>query len=221
MLSMTTMLTTPTSGYDDSMRSPTPTPENRSYHHGDLRAALLAAAERTLREKGVGSLSLRELARDVGVSHAAPGRHFKDKQALLNALALAGYDRMAQALEAADDPALPFQDHLTALARSYLGFALANAELLELMYARKHEPDASDQMAAAIDRTFGFLERAVAAAQQRGEIVEGSPEQLTLIVGATLQGLAAFAVTGTLATDEALAAVEEVVRQLLHGLAPR
>ena len=58
-------------------------PESRPYHHGDLRAALLAAAERTLRDKGVGSLSLRELAREVGVSHAAPGRHFKDKQALL------------------------------------------------------------------------------------------------------------------------------------------
>lgn len=82
-------------------------PESRPYHHGDLRAALLAAAESTLREKGVGALSLRELAREVGVSHAAPGRHFKDKQALLNALALTGYERLGRALSAADDPALP------------------------------------------------------------------------------------------------------------------
>ena len=71
---------------------PAEKPETRPYHHGDLRSALLAAAERTLRDKGTSaSLSLRELARDIGVSHAAPGRHFKDKQALLNALALVGY----------------------------------------------------------------------------------------------------------------------------------
>lgn len=75
---------------------PAEKPETRPYHHGDLRSALLAAAERTLRDKGTASLSLRELARDLGVSHAAPGRHFKDKQALLNALALVGYDRMAR-----------------------------------------------------------------------------------------------------------------------------
>ena len=56
----------------------------RRYHHGDLRSALLRSAECALREKGAAALSLRELARDLGVSHAAPGRHFKDKQALLD-----------------------------------------------------------------------------------------------------------------------------------------
>ncbi|MCT9077210.1 TetR/AcrR family transcriptional regulator [Streptomyces fulvoviolaceus] len=196
-------------------------PETRPYHHGGLRSALLASAERTLREKGVGSLSLRELARDVGVSHAAPGRHFKDKQALLNALALSGYERMAQALDAADDPGLPFQPRLTALARAYLGFALDNAALLELMYARKHEPDAAEQMAAAVDRTVGHLERAVAAAQQRGEIIDGDPAHLTLVVGAALHGLASFTANDMVATDAAMAAVEEVVQHLLHGLKPR
>jgi AcrR family transcriptional regulator len=55
------------------------------------------------------------------VSHAAPGRHFKDKQALLDALALAGYERLGQALDAAYDPALPLELRLTALARGYLG----------------------------------------------------------------------------------------------------
>ncbi|MDQ0761897.1 AcrR family transcriptional regulator [Streptomyces canus] len=200
---------------------PAEKPETRPYHHGDLRSALLAAAERTLRDKGSASLSLRELARDLGVSHAAPGRHFKDKQALLNALALVGYDRMAEALEAADEPALPLQDRLTVLARAYLGFAIDNAELLELMYARKHEPDAAEQMAAAIDRTVGALERAVAAAQQRGEIVDGDPEQLTLVVGTALHGLASFAVTGKFTTEAAMTAVSGLVHHLMYGLKPR
>ena len=196
-------------------------PESRPYHHGDLRAALLAAAERTLRDKGVGALSLRELAREVGVSHAAPGRHFKDKQALLNALALAGYDRLSRALGAAEDPALPLEPRLTALARAYLGFAIDNSELLELMYARKHEPDASEQMATAVERTVGSLERVLADAQKRGEIIAGDPEELNLVTGAALHGMAGFIAAGWLTPQAALAGVEGLVHHLLNGLKPR
>lgn len=203
------------------MHTPTPTPDSRPYHHGDLRAALLASAERTLREKGVGSLSLRELARDVGVSHAAPGRHFKDKQALLNALALSGYERLAQTLAATDDPALPVQPRLTALARTYLGFSIDNAELLELMYTRKHDPDAAEQLAVAVDRTVGSLERVIADAQQRGEIIEGDPAQLTLALGATLHGIAAFAANHMVDPQAALDDIPHLVHLLLHGLKPR
>ncbi|MBD0418897.1 TetR/AcrR family transcriptional regulator [Streptomyces sp. NPDC052309] len=198
-----------------------PMPKSRPYHHGDLRATLLAAAEHTLRERGAGSLSLRELAREVGVSHAAPGRHFKDKQALLNALALDGYDRLGQALDAADDPALALEPRLTALARAYLGFAIDNAELLELMYARKHDPDASEQMAAAVERTVGKLAQVVADAQKRGEIIAGAPEELNLVTGATLHGMAAFIAGGMLTPEAALAGVETLVHHLLHGLKPR
>ncbi|CCK29132.1 TetR family transcriptional regulator [Streptomyces davaonensis JCM 4913] len=196
-------------------------PETRPYHHGDLRTALLTAAERTLREKGTASLSLRELAREVGVSHAAPGRHFKDKQALLNALALTGFERLARVLAAAEDPALPLEPRLTALARAYLGFAIDNAELLELMYARKHEPDASEQMAVAVEQTIGSLDRILADAQRRGEIIEGDPEQLNLVTGATLHGVADFISAGWLTPEAALAGVDGLVHVLLHGLKPR
>ncbi|WP_210592485.1 TetR/AcrR family transcriptional regulator [Streptomyces sp. GESEQ-35] len=194
---------------------------SRPYHHGDLRSALLATAERTLREKGVAALSLRELAREIGVSHAAPGRHFKDKRALLNALALTGYDRLAQTLDAADDPALPLQPRLNELARAYLRFSIDNAALLELMYARKHEPDAAEQMAAGIDSTIGSLDRVLADAQKRGEIIEGDPEHLTLLMGATLHGLASMTAAGMLTPEAAFGSVDELVHHLLHGLKPR
>src|SRR5918995_4141085 len=76
----------------------------RPYHHGSLRPALLTAAERALARGG--DLSLRGLAREIGVSHAAPRRHFPDKQALLDALAQDGFERlgreMAEALRAAE-----------------------------------------------------------------------------------------------------------------------
>lgn len=200
---------------------PSSSTQSRPYHHGDLRSALLATAERTLRDKGAAALSLRELAREIGVSHAAPGRHFKDKQSLLDALALAGFGRMAETLEAADDPALPLEPRLTALARAYLGFALDNAALLELMYARKHAPDTADvasDMAAAMDRTVGTLERLIADGQRRGEIVEGDPAALTLFLGATLHGYASFAANETLTRESVLADTADLVHRTLHGL---
>ncbi|MGW5495860.1 TetR/AcrR family transcriptional regulator [Streptomyces olivaceoviridis] len=196
-------------------------PAPRPYHHGDLRAALLKSAERTLRDKGVGALSLRELARDVGVSHAAPGRHFKDKQALLDALALDGYERMNQALTAADRPDRPFEERMTALARAYLGFAVENPELLELMFARKHDPDSSAQLAAAVDRSLNTFTRLVADAQEQGEIIQGDPERLTTVAAASLHGLAALIAGCALDAEETLAGLDTHVHLLLHGLRPR
>ncbi|MFG2125750.1 TetR/AcrR family transcriptional regulator [Streptomyces sp. NPDC048710] len=199
-----------------------PSSTNRPYHHGDLRAALLKSAERTLREKGVGALSLRELARDIGVSHAAPGRHFKDKQALLDALALDGYERLNQALgAAAEQPGLTFEQRMTALARAYLGFAVENPELLELMFARKHDPDSSAQLASAVDQSLGSFARMMADAQERGEIIQGDPERLTMVAAASLHGLAALIASCALEAEEALAGLDEHVHLLLHGLRPR
>ncbi|QHA05564.1 TetR family transcriptional regulator [Streptomyces broussonetiae] len=200
-------------------------PALRPYHHGDLRAALLKSAERTLREKGVGALSLRELARDIGVSHAAPGRHFKDKQALLDALALDGYERLNQALgEATDRTAQSFEQRMTALARAYLGFAVDNPELLELMFARKHAPEGSagsEGLAAAVDQSLGSITALIADAQEHGEIVRGDPEQITMVAAASLHGLAALIAACALDAEEAMSGLDEHVRLLLNGLRPR
>lgn len=196
-------------------------PQSRPYHHGDLRAALLTSAERTLREKGTAALSLRELARDIGVSHAAPGRHFKDKQALLDALALSGYDRLNRALATADLPEAALEPRLTSLARAYLGFAVENPELLALMFARKHDPDIDARLAEAVDMSMGSFVRLTAEAQRRGEIIEGDPERLTLAAAAGIHGLASLIAAGALPADEALADLESHVHLLLHGLKPR
>ncbi|CAL9527357.1 hypothetical protein SUDANB105_03949 [Streptomyces sp. enrichment culture] len=198
-----------------------PESSTRPYHHGDLRSALLSAAERTLRQKGAATVSLRELARELGVSHAAPGRHFKDKQALLDALALNGFQRMTQAMDAADDPDLPLEPRLTALARAYLGFTVDNPALLELMYARKHDPDIPQGLATAIARTKEPFFRIITDAQERGEIVPGDPEHIVLLAGASLHGVASFTATGHLPPEAALAGVDELVHHLLHGLRPR
>src|SRR6201996_6519319 len=120
-------------------------PIERPYHHGNLRSALLTAAERTVRERGVQDLSLRELAREIGVSHGAPRRHFPDRQALLDALAQSGFERLRLELRAAVDGAGDeFEARLHATAAAYIRFATADPALLELMFAVKHREGALD-----------------------------------------------------------------------------
>ncbi|MCX5391165.1 TetR/AcrR family transcriptional regulator [Streptomyces sp. NBC_00094] len=75
----------------------------KTYHHGDLRQSVLAAALDVIAAEGPGALSLRDLARRAGVSHAAPAHHFKDRAGLLTAIATEGYDLLAAALAAAPE----------------------------------------------------------------------------------------------------------------------
>src|SRR5258708_31810533 len=111
---------------------------DRPYHHGRLRAELLAEAERTLREQGIEALSLRDLARQAGVSHAAPRRHFADRQALLDALAEAGFTRLGDEVRAAiDDAGEDYEARLRAAVTAYVRFATRDAALVDLMFTAK------------------------------------------------------------------------------------
>src|SRR5699024_12406372 len=72
-----------------------------TYHHGNLRAEVIEVAARIVAMRGVDALSMRELAREAGVSHGAPAHHFGDRRGLLTALAADGFGRLADALESA------------------------------------------------------------------------------------------------------------------------
>lgn len=196
---------------------------DRPYHHGDLRSTLLGSAERTLAERGPGALSLRELAREAGVSHAAPGRHFKDKQALLDALALDGFQRLQAALEhakeAQDQSEADTGSYLLGLARAYVGFALANAALLDLMYARKHDSDISDQLSAAVGDMIAIVLNTISEGQRTGEIAEGDPMTIAFTVASTLHGFASFSANETVENVEE--GLQAVIRVLMTGLVPR
>ncbi|MET8230033.1 TetR/AcrR family transcriptional regulator [Micromonospora sp. NPDC005298] len=113
----------------------------RGYHHGDLRRTLLAAAVEAIDEAGPTALSLRDLARRAGVSHAAPAHHFGDKAGLLTALAAEGFDRLAEALEAADD--------LLAAGVAYVDFAVRHRAHFEVMFRPElYRVDDADLIAA-------------------------------------------------------------------------
>lgn len=193
----------------------------RRYHHGDLRAALLTRAEETLKEKGPAALSLRELARDLGVSHAAPSRHFKDKQALLDALAQSGFERFGATLAASQEAAgESFAGRLDALARAYVGFATANAELLDLMFSIKHDPEASEALIKAAHGMGALGMNVIKEGQRRGEVREGRMETIAIPLFSTLHGFAGLAISGTLPTDALDAALNDVIAHTLRGCAP-
>jgi AcrR family transcriptional regulator len=194
----------------------------RPYHHGSLRAALLSCAERTLSEEGAGQLSLRELARRVGVSHAAPRRHFADKQALLDALAEDGFERLGselrEAMKAAGDG---FHARLLAFAQTYVRFATQHAALLDLMFAGKHRPGAADSLREAADRAFEAPLALIVEGQAAGEVVPGDPEGVAVVAWAALQGLAALVNSGMLDDGGLDDLVADAADRLLLGLRPR
>jgi AcrR family transcriptional regulator len=103
----------------------------RTYHHGDLRRALIDAAARLLEASGADALSLRAVAREAGVSPAAPYHHFKDKNELLDAVARQGWIGLSEQVAGARG-----EGGLTALGMAYVRFARENLALYQLMYAR-------------------------------------------------------------------------------------
>jgi AcrR family transcriptional regulator len=110
-------------------------PRKTSYHHGNLRSALLDAALELVREEGLSSISLREVARRAGVSHAAPAHHFGDKAGLLTALATQGFELFGAALrdgaaKAAADPKL----RLAWVGWAYVTFAAQHRAYFEVMF---------------------------------------------------------------------------------------
>jgi AcrR family transcriptional regulator len=198
------------------------TEQVRPYHHGNLRSELLERAEHTLRERGAGELSLRELAREVGVSHAAPRRHFRDKQELLDALAQTGFERLGRELDSAIGAAgESFAARLAAFAQTYVRFATRNGRLIELMFAGKHRAGASDALKTAAERAFATPLALVTEAQAAGEVVPGDPQRVATVMFAALQGLVSMANTGLLEEGALDDVVADAVEGLMAGLTPR
>jgi AcrR family transcriptional regulator len=194
----------------------------RPYHHGNLRSELLEQAERTVSERGAQALSLRELAREIGVSHAAPRRHFADRQALLDALAEHGFERLGAQLSAAVESAgASFDARLHAMSQAYIDFSTRHAALLELMFAGKHRAGAPDRIRESADRAFATTLAVIAEAQARGELRPGDPGRVGIVAFATLQGLAAMANGGMIESAPVGEVVTDAIDQLLDGLRPR
>ena len=190
---------------------------DRPYHHGNLRAALLAQAEQTLRQHGLDGLSLRELARQICVSHAAPRRHFADRQALLDALAESGFARLGAELRGADERAgEDYEARLRATNLAYVRFAINDAALLELMFAGKHREQAGALHEAA-DRAFLVILQLIEEGQAGDALEPGDPERIGLLLFATMQGIAALVTAGIVAPEQVDSLVADAIGRFLHG----
>ena len=190
---------------------------DRPYHHGALREALLEQAERTVRDRGADALSLRELAREVGVSHGAPRRHFPDRQALLDAVAEAGFDRLGAELRAAADGAgEEFEPRLRATAAAYVRFATRDPALLDLMFAGKHR-ETSGALHEAAENAFAVMLELIAQGQAEGALEPGEPERVGLVLFSTIQGIASLVSAGIVQPDQLEALVVDAIAHFLRG----
>ena len=127
-----------------------------TYHHGDLRAVILTEAARLVAERGADGVSLRELARGAGVSHAAPAHHFTDRRGLFTALATEGFALLTEALT---DARGRFAD----AALAYVRFAIEHPGHYQVMFNKSLLDPADPELAAAEAAAGAELSRGVAS----------------------------------------------------------
>lgn len=192
------------------------------YHHGDLPRALLQHAAEIMEHEGAASLSLREVARRAGVSHAAPARHFADKTALLTALAIEGmreyHAALLEALAATGDDALA---RARTIARTYVRYAIEHPHALRLASQRELFDCQDPGFLAAEQEIFDLLLGIVSAAQAEGWAREMDPTALLTAVWSTMHGFATLWLEGRL--ERALgpldldATIEQILAYAVSG----
>ena len=195
--------------------------DGSAYHHGNLRAALLAEAVAMIDEGGTSSVTMRAIGRRLGVSRSAPYRHFADKSALLVAVAAAGFDRLRERLEAvgagAPDAAI---ERLPHVGEVYVRFALENPGHYRLMYgkeaiSREDLPELREVANALFDQLVHIFQ----SYQRSGTIERQDPRLQAYVAWGAVHGLASLLIEGQILTA---VDVDELIRQttstLLDGM---
>lgn len=169
-----------------------------SYHHGDLRRALMDAALAMVKEGGVASLSLREAARRAGVSSAAPYHHFESVDALVTALCTEGFEGLAAAMrEGAAKAGSDARARMAAMGRAYVHYAVTHPAHFRLMFsvpAPGLDAPSADEVPA-----FGQMLAGIRALQAEGLAPKGAVAPLALMAWSTVHGLASLLIEGPLA----------------------
>lgn len=151
-----------------------------SYHHGDLARALVVESAALLEAEGPDALSLRAVARRLGVSHAAPAHHFADKAALLDAVATEGFRELtARMRDAWDDAGSDPRRRLEAAGVAYVRFAADRPATFRVMFGQQQSERSTAHDAAAREAHDVLVTAARAVLTARGEL---TPERLTLVI---------------------------------------
>lgn len=191
-----------------------------AYHHGDLKAALISGAIELIAQENVDSLSLRGLARYVGVSHAAPYRHFADKDELLAAIAEEGFRLLTSALLKAQAAAAPHPlQQLHAIGQGYIYWGLQHASHYRVMFgATQHNFGQFASLQAASKSAFGVLLQAIQIGQEQGLIAKGNTRLIADTAWAIVHGFVMLMIDGQLPTAQAEARTTLGLQTFINGL---
>ena len=175
----------------------------KSYHHGNLRAAILQRAAEVIDSQGIEALTLRGIAKDLAVSHGAPNRHFSNKTALLSALAADGWLKVRDATLNAADKTNSDDPHirLNAMGRGFLRWALHNRSLFRTLYHPDVNRFADEDLTKAVNGFSNTVRDAVEATQEDGRHPEVSLSILALYTNAVPTGVAMMLVDPLLEMD--------------------
>lgn len=169
---------------------------DHSYHHGDLRRAVLDHAVAVIAAEGPSHFSLRSLAADLGVSHTAPRHHFGSREGVLSAVAAEGFTMLATALKAVREAGGGFLD----VGVAYVRFALEHPGHFEVMFSPKLLDETDPDLQAARTVTFDELRGGVAALESTGQVDDASAA--VLAAWSVVHGIATLALTGNLEASQ-------------------
>jgi AcrR family transcriptional regulator len=164
------------------------------YHHGDLRNTFITIAIALLAEEGIHGLSLRKISQRAGVSHNAPYMHFADKEAVLAAIAEAGFRQLTQQVEAAiarSDGST--RQRLIAASCAYVDFALSHRHQLQVMF-RPGDVAKYPNLVEASETSISHLLAIVQSGQAKGELMKGDPHTMTKAIWAMAHGVATVSI---------------------------
>ncbi len=197
----------------------------KPYHHGDLHREILCAARGLLEENNIASLSLRAVAKKVGVSHTAPYRHFKDKESLLAGIAGEGFKEMTTQLAEAvnlhpGDPSSQLQE----AGHRYAKLVAENPQCVQLMFGGILPcDDTYPELRESGDMAFTALKTIIEDGQSLGVFRKGDVELMALTAWSGIHGLSLLLISGSIdntvsAPVEAQSLTTAVTTMLLDGL---
>lgn len=169
-----------------------------TYHHGDLKNALIQAGVEILAEEGVGGLSLRKVAKQAGVSHAAPYSHFADKQALIAAISTEGFKQLYSQIESVLEKHQGNQEMLLIeTAWAYVKFALNAPDRFKLMFSSVLEKEKEYADFVEISQeNFSQLVKIVEICQQAGVLKSGATDVVAVSIWSTVHGFTSLLLEG-------------------------
>ena len=166
----------------------------RPYHHGHLRKTLLQGAVRAIAELGPAAFTLREVARRAGVSHNAPYRHFRDKDALLAAVAAQGFRELTRAMRDAGERQAMALDKLKQSGLAYVAFAVRRPEHFTVMFDAPVCTSKDPEYIQPSQEAFNTLVNYIRNCQEEGQLPAGNTLERTLYAWSLVHGIAKLAV---------------------------